>query len=140
MMGSGTGTWRGVSHFAWFGALLRLGPCDHLGSSWGWGSWWALVSCRLRCLAGFGAGGVVNSTSDLLFTAPPAHEVGLALEFVGSFGVQIFFFLNFFDVGGFLDGVVVLDHVGCGTACHSISLRHLLSFRISRIIFFQTNS
>ena len=95
----------------------------------------------LWCLAGFGAGGVVNSTSDLLFTAPPAHEVGLALEFVGSFGVQIFLiFFNFFDVGGFLDGVVVLDHVGRGTACHSISLRHLLSFRISRIIFFQTNS
>ena len=91
----------------------------------------------LWCLARFGAGGVVNSTSDLLFTAPPAHEVGLALEFVGSFDVQIFFF---FDVGGFLDGVVVLDHVGCGTACHSVSLRHLLSFRISRIIFFQTNS
>ena len=83
----------------------------------------------------------MNSTSDLLFTAPPAHEVGLALEFVGSFRVQIFIFIfNFFDVGGFLDGVVVLDHVGCGTACHSICLRHLLSFRISRIIFFQTNS
>ena len=29
----------------------------------------------------------MNSTSDLLFTAPPAHEVGLALGFVGSFGV-----------------------------------------------------
>ena len=29
MMGSGTGTWHGVSHFAWFGALFRLGPCDH---------------------------------------------------------------------------------------------------------------
>ena len=93
----------------------------------------------LWCLAGFGAGGVVNSTSGLLFTAPPVHEVGLALEFVGSFGVQILF-IYFFDVGGFLDGVVVLDHVGCGTACHSVSLRHLLSFRISRIIFFQTNS
>ena len=51
-----------------------------------------------------------------------------------------YFFIFFFDVGGFLDGVVVLDHVGCGTACHSISLQHLLSFRISRIIFFQTNS
>ena len=51
-----------------------------------------------------------------------------------------YFFKNFFYVGGFLDGVVVLDRVGCGTACHSVSLRHLLSFRISRIIFFQTNS
>ena len=50
----------------------------------------------LWCLAGFGAGGVVNSTSDLLFTAPPAHEVGLALEFVGSFGVQIFLFFFIF--------------------------------------------
>ena len=87
MMGSGTGTWHGMSHFAWFGALLRLGPCDHLGSSW------AGAPGGLWCLAGFGAGGVVNSTSDLLFTAPPAHEVGLALEFVGSFRVQIFYFL-----------------------------------------------
>ena len=32
------------------GALLRLGPFDHLGSSWDWGSWWALVSFQLRCL------------------------------------------------------------------------------------------
>ena len=53
----------------------------------------------LWCLAGFGAGGVVNSTSDLLFTAPPSHEVGLALEFVGSFGVQIFFFFFIFCWG-----------------------------------------
>ena len=54
------------------GALLRLGPSDHLGTSWGCGSWWALVFFRLRCW------GVVNSTPNLLFTAPPAHEVGLA--------------------------------------------------------------
>ena len=26
-----------------------------------------------------------------------------------------------------------LNHVGCGATCHCISLRHLLSFRISRI-------
>ena len=64
------------------------------------------MSFRLRCW------GVVNSTSDLLFTAPPAHVVGLALEFVGSFGVQIFLFLFFFYVGGFLDGVVVLESCG----------------------------
>ena len=64
----------------------------------------------LWCLAGFGAGGVVNSTSDFLFTAPPAHEVGWALEFVGSFGVQIFYL--FFYVGDFLDGVVVLESCG----------------------------
>ena len=74
----------------------------------------------------------MNSTSDLLFTAPPAHEVGLALEFVGSFGVQIFFLCW----GVSLMEWWFLNHVGCGTACHSISLRHLLSFRISRIIFF----
>ena len=67
----------------------------------------------LWCLSSFGAGGVVNSTSDLLFTDPPAHGVGLALEFVGSFGVQIFFlFFYFFDVWGFLDGVVVLESCG----------------------------
>ena len=51
----------------------------------------------LWCLASFGAGGVVNSTSDLSFTAPPAHQVGLALEFVRSFGVQIFF--SYFFLG-----------------------------------------
>ena len=90
----------------------------------------------LWCLAGFGAGGVVNSTSDLLFTAG-AHEVGLALEFVGSFGVQIFFFFFIFLILGVsLMEWWFLNHVGCGTTCHSISLRHLLSFRISIIIFF----
>ena len=72
----------------------------------------------LWCLAGFGAGGVVNSTSDLLFTAPPAHGVGLALEFVGSFGVQIFFLM----LGVPLMEWRFLNHVGCGTTCHSISL------------------
>ena len=41
----------------------------------------------LWCYSSFDAGGVVNSTSNLLFTAPPAHEVGLALGFVWSFGV-----------------------------------------------------
>ena len=41
----------------------------------------------LWCLSSFSAWGVVNSTSNLLFTAPPAHEVGLALGFAGSFGV-----------------------------------------------------
>ena len=41
-----------------------------------------------------GAGGVVNSTSDLLFTAPLAHEVRLALGFVGSFGVCFFLWLG----------------------------------------------
>ena len=29
----------------------------------------------------------MNSTSNLLFNAPPAHQAGLALGFVGSFGV-----------------------------------------------------
>ena len=77
-MGLGTGIWHGL------GALLHLGPSDHLGSSWGWGSWWAW------CLSSFISGGVVNSTSNL-FTAPPAHGVGLALGFVGSFGVRVFF-------------------------------------------------
>ena len=40
----------------------------------------------------------MNSTSNLLFAAPPAHEVGLALGFVGSFGVWGFFWW----LGGFL--------------------------------------
>ena len=52
----------------------------------------------LWCLSSFVAGGVVNSTSNLLFTAPPAHEVGLALGFVGSFGAWVFWWL-----GGFLE-------------------------------------
>ena len=81
------------------GALLCLGPSDHLGSSWGWGSWWALVSFQLRCW------GVVNSISNLLFSAPPANGVGLALGFVGSFGVWVVFLV----VGDFLDRVVVLQ-------------------------------
>ena len=65
----------------------------------------------LWCLSSFDAGGVVNSTSNLLFTAHPAHEVGLALGFVGSFGVWGFF-------GGWgvsLDGVMVLQ--SCGVRC-----------------------
>ena len=40
----------------------------------------------------------MSSTSNLLFIAPPAHEVGLALGFVGSFGVWVFLLV----VGGFL--------------------------------------
>ena len=61
--------------------LHGLGPSDHLGSSW------AGAPVGLWCLSSFDAGGVVTSTSNLLFTASPAHEVGLALGFVGSFGV-----------------------------------------------------
>ena len=38
----------------------------------------------------FVVGGVVNSTSNLLFAAPPAHGVGLTLGFVGGFGVWSF--------------------------------------------------
>ena len=62
----------------------------------------------LWCLSSFIAGGAVNSTSNLLFTAPPAHGVGLALGFVC---VWVFF-------GGWgvsLDGVVVLR--SCGVRC-----------------------
>ena len=81
MMGLGTGTWHGVSHFAWFGALLLW---DHLII---WDLHGAGAPGGLWCLSSFGAGGVVNSTSNLLFNAPPAREVGLALGFVGSFGV-----------------------------------------------------
>ena len=71
-----------MSHFALFGALLLW---DHLIIIWDLhgvgapGGLWFLSS--------FGAGGVVNSTPNLLFNAPPAHEVGLALGFVGSFGM-----------------------------------------------------
>ena len=42
------------------------------------------ASAGLWCLSGFAAGRVVNSTSILLFTAPPAHEVGLALGLLGA--------------------------------------------------------
>ena len=38
----------------------------------------------------------MNLTSNLLFAAPPAREVGLALGFVGGFGVW-----GFWVVGGF---------------------------------------
>ena len=98
------------------------GPSDHLGSSW------AGAPGRLCCLSSFVAGGVVKSTSNLLFTAPPAHGVGLALGFFGGFGVW-----------GFLGGWGFLwiewwffDHVGCGVSCRRLVLRHSLSFRISR--------
>ena len=78
------------------------GPSDHLGSAW------AGAPGGLWCLSGFVAGGVVNSTSNRLFVAPPAHEVGLALGFVGGFVV-------WFSLGGWevsLDGVVVLRSSG----------------------------
>ena len=87
----------------------------------------------LRLLMGFGVfpGGVVNSTSDLLFTAPSAHEVGLALGFVGSFGVWGFFLV----VGGYSwMKWWFFNHVGCGVLCRRLSLRHSLSFRISRFL------
>ena len=38
----------------------------------------------------------MKTTCNLLFTAPPAHEVGLALGFVGSFGVWLFWWLGSF--------------------------------------------
>ena len=68
------------------------------------------MSFHLRCW------GNVNSTSNLLFTAP-AHEVGLALGFLGGFGVW-----GFWVVGR------------CGDSCRRRSLRHSLSFRISRAV------
>ena len=82
-MGSGTGTGIGM------GCRILHG----LGLSFVWGHLiiWDLHGAGapggLWCLSSFDAGGVVNSTSNLLFTAPPPHEVGLALGFVGSFGV-----------------------------------------------------
>ena len=51
----------------------------------------------LRCLSSFVAGGVVNSTSNLLCTAPLAHKVGLALELLGALVCG-----SFLMVGGFL--------------------------------------
>ena len=92
----------------------------------------------LWCLAGFGAGGVVNSTSDLLFAAPPPMRLGWHWSLLGALVCRffLFFFLIFLMLGVSLMEWWFLNHVGCGTTCHSISLRHLLSFRISRIIFF----
>ena len=73
----------------------------------------------LWCLSSFDAGGVVNSTSNLLFTAPPAHEVGLALGFVGSFGVWV----SFLMVGGFSwMEWWFFNCVGCGVSCRRLSL------------------
>ena len=93
-----------------------------------WDPHWAGTPGGLWCLSSFDAGGVVNSISNLLFTALPAHEVGLALGFVGSFGVWFFF-------GGW--GFPWMEwwffsHVGCDVTCRRLSLRHSLSFRISR--------
>ena len=46
----------------------------------------------------------------MLFAAPPAHEVGLTLEFVGGFGV--WGFLGGWGFLGWSGGSVT--HVGCG--------------------------
>ena len=87
----------------------------------------------LWCLSSFVAGGVVNSTSDLLFTAPLAHEVGLALGFVGSFGVWVFLWL---EVS--LDGVVVLQSCG-GTVFHVAVLASDIHL-VLELVDFLTNS
>ena len=65
-----------------FGASPSFeGLSDYLGPSW------AGASGGLWCLSGFIAGGVVNSTFNMLLVAPPAHWVRLAFWFVGCYHV-----------------------------------------------------
>ena len=108
MMGSGTGTWHGCRILHGLGLSFVW---DHVII---WDLHGAGAPGGLWCLPSFGAGGVVNSTSDLLFTAPPAHEVGLAWSLLGALVCRFFFIFIFifFYVGGFLDEVGVLGSCG----------------------------
>ena len=47
-------------------------------------------------LSSFDAGGVVNSTSNLLFTAPSAHEVGWHWGLLGALVCEFFWWLRGF--------------------------------------------